>query len=89
MHKIFLIIKREYLVRVRKKSFIVMTLLAPLLMAGLIIIPAVLALESKEKRLIAVYEEGAPQLERPPTPILTLVSAAQGHVEFIWDFHIV
>ena len=37
------------------------------------------------KNLIAVYEEGAPQLERPPTPILTLVSAAQGHVEFIWQ----
>ena len=32
MNKIFLIIKREYLTRVRKKSFIVMTILAPLLM---------------------------------------------------------
>ncbi|MEI6594994.1 MAG: ABC transporter permease [Bacteroidota bacterium] len=31
MNKIFLIIKREYLSRVRKKSFIVMTILAPML----------------------------------------------------------
>jgi ABC-2 type transport system permease protein len=31
MNKIFLIIKREYISRVRKKSFIVMTVLAPLL----------------------------------------------------------
>ncbi|MEI6508927.1 MAG: ABC transporter permease [Bacteroidota bacterium] len=31
MQKIFLIVKREYLTRVRKKSFIVMTILAPLL----------------------------------------------------------
>lgn len=34
MNIILTIIKREYLVRVRKKSFIVMTLLAPLLMAA-------------------------------------------------------
>ena len=57
MGKICLIIQREYLVRVRKKSFLIMTILAPLLMAGLIIIPAVLTLENKEKRMIAVYEE--------------------------------
>ena len=31
MNKIFLIVKREYLTRVRKKSFMVMTILAPLL----------------------------------------------------------
>ena len=31
LHKIFLVTKREYLSRVRKKSFIVMTLLAPML----------------------------------------------------------
>ncbi|MCC6600884.1 MAG: ABC transporter permease [Crocinitomicaceae bacterium] len=35
MNKIWLIIKREYLSRVRKKSFIVMTFLGPLLFAGL------------------------------------------------------
>jgi ABC-2 type transport system permease protein len=34
MNKIFLVIKREYLTRVRKKSFIVMTLLGPLLFGG-------------------------------------------------------
>ena len=34
MHKILLVIQREYLVRVRQKSFIVMTILAPLLMAA-------------------------------------------------------
>lgn len=35
MGKVGLIIKREYLTRVRKKSFIIMTLLGPLLTAGL------------------------------------------------------
>ena len=39
MNKIFIIIQREYLTRVRKKSFIVMTLLTPLLMIALIGIP--------------------------------------------------
>ena len=56
MHKIWLIIKREYLVRVRKKSFIIMTILGPLLMAALMIIPIYLANESQEKRLIAVNQ---------------------------------
>lgn len=54
MHKIWLIIKREYQVRVRKKSFIVMTILGPLLMAALMIAPIYLATESQEERLIAV-----------------------------------
>jgi ABC-2 type transport system permease protein len=36
MNKILLIIKREYLTRVRKKSFIVMTLLGPILMGAVI-----------------------------------------------------
>jgi len=36
MNKILLIIGREYLTRVRKKSFIIMTILGPLLMGGLI-----------------------------------------------------
>jgi ABC-2 type transport system permease protein len=36
MHKIWLIIKREYLVRVRKKTFIISTVLFPLLYLGLI-----------------------------------------------------
>ncbi|MDC0249644.1 ABC transporter permease [Flavobacteriales bacterium] len=57
MHKIWLIIKREYLVRVRKKSFIIMTIIGPLLMAGLLIVPTYLASESQEKRAIAIQEE--------------------------------
>src|SRR5262245_32289072 len=34
MNKVFLIIKREYWTRVRKKSFIIMTILGPLLLGG-------------------------------------------------------
>ncbi len=39
MNKILLIIKREYLTRVKKKSFLVMTLVGPVLMAALILAP--------------------------------------------------
>ena len=57
MHKIWLIIKREYLVRVRKKSFIVMTILGPLLMVALLVLPTYLANEVQEERIIAISEE--------------------------------
>lgn len=57
MNKIWLIIKREYLVRVRKKSFIVMTVLGPLLLVSLLILPSYLASESQEERIIAISDE--------------------------------
>ncbi len=57
MGKIWLIIQREYLVRVRKKSFIIMTILGPLLMASLLIVPIYLANESQQERMIAISED--------------------------------
>lgn len=57
MHKIWLIFQREYLVRVRKKSFIIMTLLAPLLLAALLVIPIFLATISDKADTIAVLDE--------------------------------
>ena len=40
MNKILLILKREYLTRVQKKSFIILTLLMPVIMAALMFLPA-------------------------------------------------
>lgn len=58
MNKIPVIIKREYLTRVRKKSFIIMTILAPVLMAALIIVPTVVMLNQGQNfKRIAVIEE--------------------------------
>lgn len=57
MHKIWLIIQREYLVRVRKKSFIVMTLLGPVLLAALMVVPIWLATVSDTTDTIAVLDE--------------------------------
>jgi ABC-2 type transport system permease protein len=58
MNKISVIIKREYITRVRKKSFIIMTVLAPVLMAALFIVPAlVMTNQDKELKKIAVIED--------------------------------
>jgi ABC-2 type transport system permease protein len=57
MEKILLIIQREYLTRVRKKSFIVMTILGPLLMAALIILPVYLAQKTSSSVKVAVLDE--------------------------------
>lgn len=68
MNKISVIIKREYVTRVRKKSFIIMTLLAPLLMALIFIIPAlVMTNEDKDFKKIAVVEDG-PSLYKDVIP---------------------
>ena len=61
MDKIWIIIKREYSVRVRKKSFIIMTLITPILLGLLIFAPAYLSsvsseLEKEEQKNIAVVE---------------------------------
>ena len=57
MDKIWLIFKREYLVRVRKKSFIIMTLVAPLLLAAMIVIPAYLVTVGGKAEIIQVLDE--------------------------------
>src|ERR1017187_3164582 len=43
MHNTWLIIRREYLERIRSKAFIIMTLLMPVFMASTILIPAMLS----------------------------------------------
>ncbi|MFO7574316.1 MAG: ABC transporter permease [Bacteroidales bacterium] len=60
MSKISVIIQREYLTRVRKKSFIIMTILAPLLMAAIFIVPTlIMTNEGQEFKKIAVVEDGS------------------------------
>ena len=62
MNKTLLIIKREFLVRVKKKSFIIMTILAPILMASLIIVPVLLSDTDQQKRLIGVHDSNPEKL---------------------------
>jgi ABC-2 type transport system permease protein len=46
MHKLFLIIRREYLVRVRTKAFLIFTVLTPLLLGGAFVLPTKLMMHS-------------------------------------------
>ena len=57
MSKITLIIQREYLTRVKKKSFIIMTLVGPLLMAGLIFARVWLEMIPEVPKKIEIIDE--------------------------------
>jgi len=60
MSKISVIIEREYISRVRKKSFIIMTLLAPILMATLFVVPAlIMSNDTQDFKKIAIVEDGS------------------------------
>jgi ABC-2 type transport system permease protein len=56
MNKILLIVQREYLTRVRKKTFIIMSLLSPLLISALWIVPIWLATMDGEKKEIQIID---------------------------------
>ncbi|NCB07919.1 MAG: hypothetical protein EOM73_07150 [Bacteroidia bacterium] len=58
MNKTLLILQQEYLKRVKKKSFIILTLLVPFLFAGMFALIIFLSVNNdKEERTIAVYDE--------------------------------
>lgn len=86
MNKIWLIIKREYLVRVRKKSFIVMTILGPLLMVALLMVPIYLAEESQEERIIAINQQDEYYLEDTEYLHFTVIPAYEAN-KLISDFN--
>jgi len=58
MNKTLLILKQEYLKRVKKKSFIILTLLVPFLFAGMFALIIFLSMNNdKKERTIAVFDE--------------------------------
>ncbi len=57
MGKIGIIIRREYLTRVRKKSFLVLTILAPILFAALSLAPAAMLLIPDDERIVLVLDQ--------------------------------
>lgn len=66
MNKLFLIIQREYFSRVKKKSFLIMTILGPLLMAGLMIVPVWLAMRDKTEHQILVLDHSGLFIDKMP-----------------------
>src|SRR5688572_5420097 len=57
MNKVSLIIRREYLTRVRKKSFIIMTILGPVLFAGIFASVFLINRVDTEKHTIVVVDK--------------------------------
>lgn len=60
MNKLGIIIKREYLTRVKKKSFLIITFLGPIFFVALMIAPTLLAINAdkiESKKAIAVLDE--------------------------------
>jgi ABC-2 type transport system permease protein len=57
MNKILLIIQREYLTRVRKKSFWIASIIVPFLIAGIYAIPIYFALNSNDTKTIQIADE--------------------------------
>lgn len=58
MNKLRLIVRREYLAKVRNRSFVVMTFLSPILMVGMVVLIAYLTqLNESEHRVITVLNE--------------------------------
>lgn len=60
MNKTQLIIKREYLTRVRKKSFIIMTFLGPVIIAGLLSLGIYLGMSDTEEYNVLVVDQTPP-----------------------------
>ena len=58
-NKIGIIIGREFSIRVKKRSFILTTILTPLLFAGLMLVPGLIAYytaSSQESKKVSVYD---------------------------------
>lgn len=58
MRNLGLIVQREYLARVRNRTFIIMTFLSPVILVGMFMLIAYLSmLNSSEQRIIGLYDE--------------------------------
>lgn len=70
MKKIKLIIAREFMERARKKSFIIITLLMPLLMIGLMVAPTLMMQYGKgdRKQIVVLDRSGIVSEQLTPTP---------------------
>jgi len=76
MYKLGLIIRREYLAKVRNKSFVIMTFLSPILLVGMVVLIAYLTkINDNEKRILAILNESAFfQQDFNPQPGISYVS---------------
>ena len=76
MYKLGLIIRREYLAKVRNRSFVIMTFLSPILLVGMVVLIAYLTkINDNEKRILAVLNESSYfQQDFSPRPGVSFVN---------------
>lgn len=83
MSKTSLIIQREYLTRIRKKSFIIMSLLGPFIFAAYVLIPMYFAtLEDKEEKTVVVIDDSRLFTEYGPGGVATCVIPDNEYLTF-------
>ena len=76
LKKINLIVRREFIIRVRKKSFIIATFLTPLFMAALVAVPMIMTtVKDTRVKVIEVLD---------PTGIGMAVLEDQEHTRFLF-----
>jgi ABC-2 type transport system permease protein len=80
MRKMWLIIVREFMERVRKKSFVITTLLTPLFIVGLMVAPSLIMLygTSEQKQVMVVDRSGMVVDKLVSTPEIVFVD--QSHM---------
>lgn len=83
MNKLWLIIRREFLVRVKKKSFILTTLLMPVAFALLMILPPLIgSMSSNGAKRLAVLDESGVVMERDASGKVTAPIADSDNLTF-------
>jgi ABC-2 type transport system permease protein len=79
MKKIRIIIAREYITRIKKKSFIIMSILGPVLMAALFIVPIwISTVDDDNDKLIAVVDSSM---------LFNQLIPESNHIHFIYLHH--
>jgi ABC-2 type transport system permease protein len=93
MRKIWVVIRREFIEKVRNKWFIISTILGPLLMASFVVLPILLAERGASERRIAVLDVGTEdfagrlvEVLNGPVPVAaTLMKISVADLELIAD----
>jgi len=83
MHKLWAVIRREFVARVRTRSFVITTVLGPVLMAVLIIAPAILSTRQTSSRRIVVLDGGVGPLARVVDNTLRMTLPANMSLELV------
>ena len=84
MNKIWIIIQREFMTRVKKKSFILLTILMPFIFAALIMVPLMLAtIQGDEQKTVMVVDKTGRYVgSLKSTPNYAFVPTADNKDEF-------